>query len=66
MFLDIINHPMRYASILLFAGLYAFALANWGTPHVVGAAYLVASAACFIGCALPVRPAARWRAALRL
>jgi uncharacterized membrane protein YsdA (DUF1294 family) len=39
---------MRYASILLFAALYAFALVYWSTPQLVGAAYLAASAACFI------------------
>jgi uncharacterized membrane protein YsdA (DUF1294 family) len=38
---------MRYASILLFAALYAFAFVHWGTPHLIGAAYLAASAACF-------------------
>ena len=63
MFLDIINHPMRYASILLFAGLYAFAVVNWSTPPVVGAAYLAASAACFVMYAFDksAARAGRWR-----
>jgi uncharacterized membrane protein YsdA (DUF1294 family) len=54
---------MRYASILLFAGLYAFAMVNWGTPQVVGAAYLAASAACFVMYAFDksAARAGRWR-----
>ena len=28
--------PMRYASIVLFAALYAFAMVTWGTPQLVG------------------------------
>jgi uncharacterized membrane protein YsdA (DUF1294 family) len=39
---------MRYASIFLFAGLYAFAKVAWGTPWAIGAVYLAASAACFV------------------
>jgi uncharacterized membrane protein YsdA (DUF1294 family) len=55
--------PMRYASILLFAGLYAFAMVNWGTPRLVGAAYLAASAACFVVYAFDkaAARAGRWR-----
>lgn len=54
---------MRYASILLFAALYAFATTTWGMPYVVGAAYLLASAACFIGYAMDkaAARAGRWR-----
>lgn len=54
---------MRYASILLFAGLYAFAMVRWGTPGAVGAAYLVASAACFVVYAMDKSAAreGRWR-----
>lgn len=49
-FLPIIS--MRYLSILLFAGLYAFAMLRWHTSPWVGAVYLLASAACFIGYAV--------------
>jgi uncharacterized membrane protein YsdA (DUF1294 family) len=54
---------MRYASILLFAALYAFAMTTWGTPNMVGAAYLLASAACFIVYAMDkaAARAGRWR-----
>jgi uncharacterized membrane protein YsdA (DUF1294 family) len=54
---------MRYGSILLFAGLYAFAMVNWGTPQVVGAVYLAASAACFVVYAFDksAARAGRWR-----
>lgn len=54
---------MRYASILLFAALYAFAMISWGTPQLVGAAYLVASAACFVVYAMDksAARAGRWR-----
>jgi len=55
--------PMRYASILLFAALYAYAMVTWGTPELVGAAYLVASMACFVVYALDkaAARAGRWR-----
>lgn len=43
---------MRYASILLFACLYLFATIRWGTSPLAGAAYLVASAACFLAYAI--------------
>ncbi len=54
---------MRYASILLFAALYAFAMTTWSTPNMVGAAYLLASAACFIVYAMDkaAARAGRWR-----
>jgi uncharacterized membrane protein YsdA (DUF1294 family) len=54
---------MRYASILLFAGLYAFAMINWGMPRLVGAGYLIASAACFVVYAMDksAARAGRWR-----
>ncbi|MDQ2988362.1 MAG: DUF1294 domain-containing protein [Pseudomonadota bacterium] len=54
---------MRYASILLFAALYAFAMTRWGTPNMVGVAYLLASAACFIVYAIDkaAARAGRWR-----
>ena len=54
---------MRYASILLFAGLYAFAMIRWGTPRLVGAAYLAASVACFVVYAMDksAARAGRWR-----
>jgi uncharacterized membrane protein YsdA (DUF1294 family) len=63
MFPMITNPPMRYASILLFAGLYAFAVVDWGTPWAVGAAYLAASAACFVVYAFDksAARAGRWR-----
>ena len=54
---------MRYASILLFAALYAFAMVAWGTPRLVGAAYLLASVACFVVYAIDksAARAGRWR-----
>ncbi len=54
---------MRYAAILLFAGLYAFAIDNWGTPELVGAVYLAASAVCFGVYAMDkaAARAGRWR-----
>jgi uncharacterized membrane protein YsdA (DUF1294 family) len=54
---------MRYASILLFAALYAFATITWALPHLVGAAYLLASAACFAVYAMDkaAARAGRWR-----
>lgn len=54
---------MRYASILLFAALYAYAMATWGTPDTVAAAYLVASVACFGVYAIDkaAARAGRWR-----
>lgn len=54
---------MRYASILLFAVLYAFALTTWGLPDFVGAAYFLASAACFGVYAMDkaAARAGRWR-----
>lgn len=54
---------MRYASILLFAALYAFALTTWGLPHLVGAAYFLASALCFGVYAMDkaAARAGRWR-----
>jgi uncharacterized membrane protein YsdA (DUF1294 family) len=54
---------MRYASILLFAALYAYAIDTWGVPELVGFAYLVASAACFAVYALDkaAARAGRWR-----
>jgi uncharacterized membrane protein YsdA (DUF1294 family) len=63
MFPAITSSPMRYASILLFAGLYAFAMISWGTPLLVGAAYLVASATCFVvyACDKSAARAGRWR-----
>jgi uncharacterized membrane protein YsdA (DUF1294 family) len=56
---------MRYASILLFACLYAFAMFSWATSWRVGAAYLLASAACFIAYAMDKSAArgGRWRTA---
>jgi uncharacterized membrane protein YsdA (DUF1294 family) len=60
----IVNNPtMRYASILLFAALYAFAMTTWGTPNMVGFAYLLASAGCFIVYAMDkaAARAGRWR-----
>lgn len=55
--------PMRYASILLFAAFYAFAMVTWGTPQLVGAAYLLASLACFVLYAMDksAARAGRWR-----
>jgi uncharacterized membrane protein YsdA (DUF1294 family) len=55
--------PMRYASILLFAALYAYAMVTWGMPELVGAAYLLASAACFAVYAMDkaAARAGRWR-----
>lgn len=44
--------PMPYASIGLFAALYAVAMAAWGTPHLVGACYVAASAVCFMAYAM--------------
>lgn len=63
MFPAITKEPMRYASILLFAALYAFAMTTWGTPYVVGAAYLLASAVCFGVYAMDkaAARAGRWR-----
>lgn len=63
MFPVITKPPMRYASILLFAALYAFAMTSWGTPYLVGAAYLLASAACFAMYAIDksAARAGRWR-----
>lgn len=54
---------MRYASILLFAALYAFAMTIWGTPNMVGIAYLLASTVCFIVYAIDksAARAGRWR-----
>ena len=54
---------MRYVSILLFACLYAFAMISWSTPPLVGAAYLLASAACFVVYAIDksAARAGRWR-----
>ena len=54
---------MRYASILLFAALYAYAMLTWGMPEIVGAVYLVASVACFIVYAMDkaAARAGRWR-----
>lgn len=54
---------MHYASIPLFAGLYAFAVVTWGTPPAVGAAYLAASVTCFVAYALDksAARAGRWR-----
>lgn len=43
---------MRYASILLFACLYAFATIRWGISPLAGAAYLAASATCFVAYAI--------------
>jgi uncharacterized membrane protein YsdA (DUF1294 family) len=54
---------MRYASILLFAALYAFAMTRWGTPNAVGIVYLLASTVCFIVYAIDksAARAGRWR-----
>jgi uncharacterized membrane protein YsdA (DUF1294 family) len=54
---------MRYASILLFAALFAFATLNWDMPQLVGVVYLVASAACFALYAMDkaAARAGRWR-----
>jgi uncharacterized membrane protein YsdA (DUF1294 family) len=54
---------MRYASILLFAALYAFAMTTWGTPNMVGIGYLLASTVCFIVYAIDksAARAGRWR-----
>jgi uncharacterized membrane protein YsdA (DUF1294 family) len=54
---------MRYAAILLFAALYAYAVVKWGMPELVGAAYLVASAASFAVYAMDkaASRAGRWR-----
>jgi uncharacterized membrane protein YsdA (DUF1294 family) len=56
-------HAMRYASILLFAALFAFATIRWGVPHQVGVAYLVASVASFVAYAMDksAARAGRWR-----
>lgn len=54
---------MHYASILLFATLYAYGMVTWGVPPAVGAAYLVASAVCFGVYAIDksAARAGRWR-----
>jgi uncharacterized membrane protein YsdA (DUF1294 family) len=54
---------MRYAAVLLFAALYAYAMVTWGMSELVGAAYLVASAACFAVYAMDkaAARAGRWR-----
>ncbi|MDB5907437.1 MAG: cold-shock protein, partial [Massilia sp.] len=54
---------MRYASILLFAALFAFATIRWGVPHQVGVAYLVASVTSFVAYAMDksAARAGRWR-----
>lgn len=43
---------MRYLSILLFACLFGYAMLRWHTSPWIGAFYLLASAACFIGYAV--------------
>lgn len=54
---------MRYASILLFAALFGFAMSAWNLSPMVGAAYLVASATCFVMYAIDqsAARAGRWR-----
>ncbi|HEU4374512.1 MAG TPA: DUF1294 domain-containing protein [Telluria sp.] len=63
MFPIVNKSTMRYASILLFAALYAFAMTTWGTPNMVGVVYLLASVACFIVYAIDkaAARAGRWR-----
>ena len=43
--------------------LYAFAMTSWGVPNMIGVAYLVASAVCFIVYAMDkaAARAGRWR-----
>jgi uncharacterized membrane protein YsdA (DUF1294 family) len=54
---------MRYATLLAFAVLYAFATIQWKLPMAIGAIYLAASATCFVAYAIDksAARAGRWR-----
>ena len=54
---------MRYATLLAFAVLYAFATVEWQLPMAIGALYLGASALCFGAYAMDksASRAGRWR-----
>lgn len=58
---------MRYATLFVFAALYAFATIQWKLPVAVGVVYFAASALCFIAYAMDksAARAGRWRTSER-